>query len=214
VPEDRVDDAIDVLEELPGEPALADPGLAGDRDEPDPAVAGRRVEKVLEEAQLGVASDERRLEAVLATAATALGDDADRAPRGDRSGLSLEVLLVDGSNVIDVLAARWVASPTRTVPGAAADWSREAVLTRSPATIPWPIAPSVTAASPVSTPPRACSPGPSVCTASTSSSPARTARSASSSWATGAPHSAITASPMNFSTIPPCRSTTSRARSK
>ena len=32
---------------------------------------------------------------------------------------------------------------------------------------------------------------------------ARTARSASSSWAVGAPQTAITASPMNFSTVPP-----------
>ena len=40
-------------------------------------------------------------------------------------------------------------------------------------------------------------------TACTSSSPARTARSASSSRATGTPHTAITASPMNFSTVPP-----------
>src|SRR5262249_14784412 len=35
--------------------------------------------------------------------------------------------------------------------------------------------------------------------------PARTARSASSSRATGAPQTAITASPMNFSTVPPYR---------
>ena len=39
--------------------------------------------------------------------------------------------------------------------------------------------------------------------AATSSSAARTARSASSSFATGVPHTAITASPMNFSTVPP-----------
>ena len=69
--------------------------------------------------------------------------------------------------------------------------------------MPWFVAPSVTAASPVSTPARASMPGPSVRTASTSSSPARTARSASSSWAVGAPQTAITASPMNFSTVPP-----------
>ena len=37
----------------------------------------------------------------------------------------------------------------------------------------------------------------------TRSSAARTARSASSSWATGAPQTAITASPMNFSIVPP-----------
>jgi hypothetical protein len=40
-------------------------------------------------------------------------------------------------------------------------------------------------------------------TASTRSSAARTARSASSSFATSVLHTAITASPMNFSTVPP-----------
>ena len=69
--------------------------------------------------------------------------------------------------------------------------------------MPWFVAPIVTAASPVSTPARAWMPGPSVGTASTSSSAARTARSASSSCATGAPQTAMTASPMNFSTVPP-----------
>ena len=40
--------------------------------------------------------------------------------------------------------------------------------------------------------------------------PARTARSASSSCAVGAPQTAMTASPMNFSTVPPYRPMTSR----
>ncbi len=85
---------------------------------------------------------------------------------------------------------------------------REAVFTRSPATMPWPSAPMVTAASPVSTPARAFRSGaltswPMASTASTRSRAARTARSASSSRATGVPHTAITASPMNFSTVPP-----------
>ena len=60
----------------------------------------------------------------------------------------------------------------------------------------------------VSTPARARSAGapsssPSAATAATRSSAARTARSASSSVAIGAPQTAITASPMNFSTVPP-----------
>jgi hypothetical protein len=46
-------------------------------------------------------------------------------------------------------AARMVVSPTSTVPGSATPWRRAAVLTRSPATMPWFVAPSVTAASPV-----------------------------------------------------------------
>ena len=40
------------------------------------------------------------------------------------------------------------------------------------------------------------------------------ARSASSSCATGTPNTAITASPMNFSTEPPCDSTIPFIRSK
>ena len=103
---------------------------------------------------------------------------------------------------------RWTRRRAR-FPARAADCSRDAVLTRSPATMPWLVAPMVTAASPVSSPARACSPcsGSSAATAATSSRPARTARSASSSWAVGAPHTAITASPMNFSMVPPWRST-------
>ena len=58
------------------------------------------------------------------------------------------------------LAARWVASPTSTVPGGATLCSRLAVLTMSPATMPWLVAPRVTAASPVSTPARAWMPRP------------------------------------------------------
>jgi hypothetical protein len=43
-------------------------------------------------------------------------------------------------------------------------------------------------------------------------SAARTARSGSSSWEAGAPNSAITASPMNFSTVPPNRTSSVRSR--
>ena len=43
---------------------------------------------------------------------------------------------------------------------------------------------------------------------------ARTARRASSSWSCGIPNTAITASPMNFSTVPPWRSSTARISSK
>ena len=59
--------------------------------------------------------------------------------------------------------------------------------------------------SPVLTPilPSIPSPG----SAARISSAARTARSASSSRTIGTPKRAITASPMNFSTVPPCRST-------
>ena len=107
------------------------------------------------------------------------------------------------SKAIAASAAARVDSPTRTVPGSAADCTRDAVFTRSPATMPSLVAPMVTAASPVSTPARARRSGWSSGIAATSSSAARTARSASSSVATGVPQTAITASPMNFSTVPP-----------
>ena len=105
-------------------------------------------------------------------------------------------------------ASRCVAASTSTDPGSAADCTRAAVFTASPATIPSLTAPSVTATSPVTTPARAArsatpTSAPSWPTALTRSSAARTARSASPSVATGVPHTAITASPMNFSTTPP-----------
>ncbi len=85
------------------------------------------------------------------------------------------------------------------------------MFTTSPATIPSPCsgrAPRLTIASPVFTATRTARSWPgrsllSSVSASTIRSPARTARSASSSWATGAPKTAMTASPMNFSTVPP-----------
>src|SRR5205814_1223472 len=53
---------------------------------------------------------------------------------------------------------------------------------------------------------------PSSLVASRTFRPTRTARSASSSWATGAPKTAMTASPTYFSTTPPSRSISSRTR--
>ncbi len=77
---------------------------------------------------------------------------------GTGAVLPLSSVSPAASKAIADAAARLVASPTRTVPGGATDWSRDAVLTRSPATMPWFVAPRVTAASPVRTP----GPGPQV----------------------------------------------------
>ena len=112
------------------------------------------------------------------------------------------------SYAIEASVTRRVTSSTSTVAGSAIDCSREAVLTVSPSTIPSLVVPNWTAASPVSTPARTRSSviptsAPSAVTAAVSASAARTARSGSSSRATGVPHTAITASPMNFSTVPP-----------
>ena len=122
------------------------------------------------------------------------------------SALPLSSCSPASSYAIAALGARRVASPTSTVPGSAADWTRDAVLTRSPATMPCAVgadrhrrlAGEHAGARRVE--PGSCR---ARATAATSSSAARTARSASSSCATGAPQTAMTASPMNFSTVPP-----------
>src|ERR1700736_1738388 len=106
-----------------------------------------------------------------------------------------------------------------TVPGEAAAWRRDALLPRSPAPIPWPDAPTRTAAGPVPIAARKASggkpsPDPNAVTPSIRSSAARTARSASSSWDAGVPQTATTASPINLSTEPPYRAMTLRAVSK
>src|ERR1700691_3628743 len=147
--------------------------------------------------------------------------DSTRVARHSRadSALPLSRCSPASANPIALPARRCVGVSASTVPGSAADWTRAAVFTASPATIPSPAAPRFTATSPVTTPARAARPGtpdstPSSATASTRSSAARTARSASSSVATGVPQTAITASPMNFSTAPPYRPMTVRATSK
>ena len=93
MPVDGLDEAVDVLQELPGEAALADAALAGDGNEPDAPIAGGRVVQVLEQRQLIVAANERRLEPLGAPSTAALRDDAQRPPGGDRRGLALEQLV-------------------------------------------------------------------------------------------------------------------------
>ena len=92
--------------------------------------------------------------------------------------------------------------PTMTDIGSAADCRRAAVFITSPAANPWPRATSRTNASPVSTATRTCRPISSERTRSTMSRAALTARSGSSSCASGKPNSAATGSPMNFSIVP------------
>ena len=129
---------------------------------------------------------------------------------GDRQRLALDLVLAGGLEHDRVpRCACSVASPTRTVPGSATPWSRDARVDEVAGDQP------LTLSARGSPPPRRSGrrrerPGrrsrsrsPGRPTASTRSSAARTARSASSSWAVGAPQTAMTASPMNFSTVPP-----------
>ena len=111
-----------------------------------------------------------------------------------------------------------VSRPSSTSPAGAACSSRAATLTMSPLVYTPPSASAPVTASPVLTPILIASSTPRsrwsssrrTPTSSRISAAARTARSASSSCATGIPNTAMTASPMYFSTIPPWRSITSR----
>ena len=95
VPPDVFDEAVDVLQEFPGQPALADAGGPDDGHQPEAAFATGRVEQVLEHAQLVVAADERRLDGVAPVAAAAFCHDAHCAPGRHGAGLALQDLVAD-----------------------------------------------------------------------------------------------------------------------
>ena len=93
VPVDVLDHTVDVLVELPSQAALADAGHAHERHEPRAPFPSGRVKQLLEDAHLGIASDEGRFESLAAVRAAAHGDDAVRAPGGDSQLLALEQLV-------------------------------------------------------------------------------------------------------------------------
>ena len=93
VPEDVVDEPVDVALELRREPRLPDPGDADDRDEPRPALVARGVEEVLHQPELALAPDERRLEPGRAPFAAARGDHALGPPERHGLGLPFERVL-------------------------------------------------------------------------------------------------------------------------
>ena len=82
------------------------------RHEPRAALAAGRMEQVLEQAELVVAADERRLEGLAPVAAADLGDDPQRAPGRHRRRLALEGLLA-GLLEGDRLAMPPAGSPRR-----------------------------------------------------------------------------------------------------
>ena len=95
VPPDLLDQAIEVLRELPGQAGLADARRPDDRDEAGAPFPAGGVEQVLEQPELVIAPDEGCLEGVRAALATAFGNDPKGAPRGDRGGLALELPIAD-----------------------------------------------------------------------------------------------------------------------
>ena len=92
VPPDGVDDAVEVLVELPGEARLADAGDSGDGHQVGAAVVRRRVEEVLDQLELAVAADERGLEPGRLEGARPRGDHPERAEQRDLLRLALELV--------------------------------------------------------------------------------------------------------------------------
>ena len=108
---------INMVQELPSETALADARRANDRHKASPLLAGGCVIEVLQERQLLVAADEGRLGAFAPPPAPDAAHDSNGAPGGNRALLPFRACSPAGSNTMPAAAARWVASPTRTVPG-------------------------------------------------------------------------------------------------
>ncbi len=92
VPVHELDQPVEVLLELPAEAGLADACDADDRHQLRAALLGGDVEELLDEPQLAVAADERRLEPHRLLRASPGGGHAQRLP--ERHGLGLALQLV------------------------------------------------------------------------------------------------------------------------
>src|ERR687891_2366770 len=92
VPEDVVDEAVDVLLELPREARLADARDPDDGEEVRLSLLRGRVEEVLDHPQLALPPDERRLEAFALQGAAAARRHPQRPEEPDRLGLSLQLV--------------------------------------------------------------------------------------------------------------------------
>ena len=205
VPPDELLDAVHVLEVLPAETRLADAGDADDGDEVRALLVGGRVEELLHQPKLAVAPDEGRLEPGRLERAAAAGGHPERAPERDRLGLALELV-------------RRRRPRTRWRPRTRASSPRRRGRSRLGRRLdprggvdevagdhPLPFGAERDcrlAGEDAGARLRARGRARAIARA-TRSSAARTARSASSSVATGVPQTAMTASPMNFSTVPP-----------
>ena len=93
MPVHDVDDAVEVLVELPRQPGLADSRHAGHGDEVRPPVLRGRVEEILDQVQLAVTTDERRFEPFRLQLAAPPRDDPERPPDQRRAFLPLQLVL-------------------------------------------------------------------------------------------------------------------------
>ena len=92
MPVDLLDEAVDVLLELPGQATLADPRRPGDGDESRAPFRARGVDHVLQQAQLDLTPHERRLEALTSATPALVGHHAQCAPSRHGGGLALQHL--------------------------------------------------------------------------------------------------------------------------
>ena len=212
--QDETSRRLDLGPDLADEPRLADARGADDGDELRSALVDRLTPDRADDVQLARRARRTARAAPAAPTGSTSGRTASQASTGSAFPFASTGGRASYSTAWRV--ARCVSLPTTSRPAGAAACSRAAVLTTSPIAKASPASgrPIVTSASPVFTAARAASIGPlprKPSTAVSTRRPARTARSASSPWASGAPKTAITASPMNFSSRPPYASIWSRA---
>ena len=122
--------------ELAQQARLADACLADDRDEVRRSLADDALVEAVERGQLLLAPHERRLARRRHTPHRVLRDQPDRLPGGHRLGLSLQRRAAPAPRSSTAASVeRIVRSPTVTLPGRAALWSRDATFTVSPTTV-------------------------------------------------------------------------------
>ena len=190
--------ALDAVEELSREAALPDARLAVDREEVSAPVAQAAVERVLEQLELGLAADERRTR-------------PERADRGRRAcrpratrGVAVDALELERAGVLDheapgrepirgrpdedLAGTGRLLESSGEVHGLARGERRVRCRRRRPRRPRSRYAPRARARPPLRG----------------SRARARSRAGASSSCACGTPNAAMTASPANFSTMPPC----------
>ncbi len=90
MPIEQVRQTIQVLVELPAEPALANPGDPGNRHEMGPMLLGRGVEQVLDQPELAVATYKRSFEAHRLERPAHTRDDPEGSVEVDQLGLALQ----------------------------------------------------------------------------------------------------------------------------
>ena len=198
------DRGVEGSQSLRGESRLAHARVTGDRDHLAAVLGPHALPCLAQDRELVLTAHEQPTVGTFRR-----GMDAQYPKGRNRRGLPFSSSGPTGSTSAAACTKARVGSPISTSPGCAACCSRAATLTASPVAS---CSSTPVTTSPVMTPIRPCNP--SSGSASRISTAACTARSASSSCSTGTPNTAITASPMNFSTLPPCRSTIPFIRSK